>query len=828
MNYDRQIKISVGSSRNDINWKRQILTVSELYDRLKVPGRGAETIAEYSRLSKAQQGALKDVGGFVAGELSGPRRKSNAVLGRDVITLDFDNIPGWATDSVTGKLDALGCNYCVYSTRKHTPNAPRLRVLVPTDRTMSPDEYEPCARYLASIIGIDMADPTTFEVARLMYWPSCCADSEYVYKTCDAPFANVDHILGTYPDWHDVNQWPQVPGSFNYKKLAVKQGDPETKPGIVGAFCRVYDIYRAMDELIPGIYDEVVSDDNRFTYTGGSTTGGAVVYDSGKFLYSHHATDPCSGRLVNSFDMVRLHKYGDLDGGCDDMLTPTNRLPSFKAMCEYANSLNEVALRMMLDRQKAAVDDFKGVAVNTSIDTNGSATDGLDGPTGPINGAANELVESEWMLQLQREPKSGKIKGTIDNILIILNNHPELKDRFALNQFAGRGEVLGVLPWSTNGAESRRRMWSDTDSNGLYWFMEKNFEITSRGNIDAALDIHAATHAFNDVQNYINGLMWDGQPRLDALFIDYLGADDSLYVRTVTRKAFTAAVARAMNPGCKFDNMLILCGPQGIGKSTILDKMSRGFFNDSIHTFEGKEASELLQGVWIVEVAELDAFRRSDVACIKQFLSLRADRYRAAYGRHVKELPRCCVFFGTCNQSDFLQDTTGNRRFWPVDVGRNPREKSVFDDLTDDVIAQVWAEAKARWQAGEPLYISGEVEQEARERQEEHREAPAQEGIILEFVSRQVPDDWLKWTLDKRRDYWGGLAQGGSYTLVERDRICAAEVWCELYCKNISDMRKSDARDINAVLDRMDGWERKSMRFGAGYGSLQRGFKKIN
>lgn len=828
MNYDRQIKISVGSSRNDINWKRQILTVSELYDRLKVPGRGAETIAEYSRLSKAQQGALKDVGGFVAGELSGPRRKSNAVLGRDVITLDFDNIPGWATDSVIGKLDALGCNYCVYSTRKHTPNAPRLRVLVPTDRTMSPDEYEPCARYLASIIGIDMADPTTFEVARLMYWPSCCADSEYVYKTCDAPFANVDHILGTYPDWHDVNQWPQVPGSFNYKKLAVKQGDPETKPGIVGAFCRVYDIYRAMDELIPGIYDEVASDDDRFTYTGGSTTGGAVVYDSGKFLYSHHATDPCSGRLVNSFDMVRLHKYGDLDGGCDDMLTPTNRLPSFKAMCEYANSLNEVALRMMLDRQKAAVDDFKGVAVNTSIGANESATDGQESPTGPSNGAANELAESEWMLKIQREPKSGKIKGTIDNILIILNNHPELKDRFALNQFAGRGEVLGVLPWSTNGTEPRRRMWSDTDSNGLYWFMEKNFEITSRGNIDAALDIHAATHAFNDVQNYINGLIWDGQPRLDTLFIDYLGADDSLYVRTVTRKAFTAAVARAMNPGCKFDNMLILCGPQGIGKSTILDKMSRGFFNDSIHTFEGKEASELLQGVWIVEVAELDAFRRSDVACIKQFLSLRADRYRAAYGRHVKELPRCCVFFGTCNQSDFLQDTTGNRRFWPVDVGRNPREKSVFDDLTDDVIAQVWAEAKARWQAGEPLYISGEVEQEARERQEDHREASAQEGVILEFVSRQVPDDWLKWTLDKRRDFWNGCAAGGSYTLVERNRICAAEVWCELYCKNISDIRKQDVRDINAVLDRMEGWERKVMKFGSAYGCAQRGFKKIN
>ncbi len=128
-------------------------------------------------------------------------------------------------------------------------------------------------------------------------------------------------------------------------------------------------------------------------------------------------------------------------------------------------------------------------------------------------------------------------------------------------------------------------------------------------------------------------------PRLDTLFIDYLGAVDSPYTRAVTRKSFTAAVARAMVPGTKYDTMLILSGAQGLGKSTLLDKMSRGWFNDSIRTFEGKEASELLQGVWLVEIAELDAFRRTDIARIKQFLSLRADRFRAAYGRHVKELP---------------------------------------------------------------------------------------------------------------------------------------------------------------------------------------------
>ena len=179
-------------------------------------------------------------------------------------------------------LDGLKCNYCVYSTRKHAPNAPRLRVLIPTDRTMTPDEYEPCARRMADYIGISMADPTTFEVSRLMYWPSCCSDSEFVFRTADEPFASVDSLLASYKDWHDISEWPQVPGSFSYQKLAVKQGDPEAKPGIVGAFCRTYDIYRAIDELLPGIYEAVDNEKDRYTYLGGSTTGGAIVYDNGK------------------------------------------------------------------------------------------------------------------------------------------------------------------------------------------------------------------------------------------------------------------------------------------------------------------------------------------------------------------------------------------------------------------------------------------------------------------------------------------------------------------------------------------------------------------
>ena len=417
--------------------------------------------------------------------------------------------------------------------------------------------------------------------------------------------------------------------------------------------------------------------------------------------------------------------------------------------------------------------------------------------------------------------QTGLPKATIDNVWIILEHDPLLKGRFALNRFAGRGEVLGALPWD---ARTVRRLWDDNDNEGLYWYMERYHHITGNGKIDGALSLHATAHAFNEVQDFLSGLAWDGVPRLDTLFIDYLGAADTPYTRAVTRKAFTAAVTRAMIPGSKYDNMLILAGPQGLGKSTLLDKMSRGWFNDSIRTFEGKEASELLQGVWLVEISELDAFRRTDVARIKQFLSLRTDRFRAAYGRHVKELPRCCVFFGTTNTKDFLQDRTGNRRFWPVDVGVAPVTKGVWTDLPGE-IDQLWAEAKVRWQLGEPLYLSGELEEAAKVKQEEHREVSAREGIIMDFLSRQVPEDWQSWPLDRRRMFWAGSVQG-DIKLVDRDRVCALEVWCEALDGRQKDMRYSDTAEINSILEAAAGWEKSTKAMRCGYCGVQRGFRK--
>ena len=672
-------------------------------------------------------------------------------------------------------------------------------MLLPTDRTVTSDEYEPVARKLACLIGMEFCDPSTFEASRLMYWPSCSADSSYIYVYGDKPFLSADGVLSMYGDWHNIAEWPQVPGAQDsYMRLAKKQGDPLEKQGVVGAFCRTYDIYRAMAELIPGEYTDCDTGHDRYTYTGGSTTGGAVVYDNGKFLYSHHATDPCGGKLVNAFDLVRLHKFSDQDDKAEPG-TPTNRLPSYSAMCKYAVENAGVASLLNQERYERATEIF---AENPATDLDGLSLD--------------------WINKLAVSPSTGAPAKTTDNVLIILENDPLLKDKIAFDEFANRGLALGVLPWDNR---DTRRQWCDTDDAGLRHYIEKVYGITGKERIYDATALCAFKHRINDVQDYLKGLKWDGVKRLNTLLIDYFGAADNAYTRAVIRKSLTAAVARAMIPGTKYDFMPILVGPQGIGKSTFLRVMGKRWYSDSLQTFEGKDASEMIQGVWINELGELNGFSKSETNAVKQFLSRTEDIFREAYGRRTGNYPRRCVFFGSTNDAEFLRDNTGNRRFWPVDLAMYKPAKSVFTELEHEV-DQIWAEAFISWQLGEPLYLTGEAEKIAAAEQETHRISNTKEGIISDFISKPIPVDWDKRSLQQRRIYWSGEFKHEGTELRERDRVCAAEIWCECFTKEISFMKQADAREINGILEGIECWRKIKgpQRFSI-YG-LQRGFEK--
>ncbi|RHW31523.1 virulence-associated protein E [Neobacillus notoginsengisoli] len=747
--------ISAAGSRKAVHWPAQVLYWSELVRKLETAFRGAETLQAYLQLPKTQQDELKDVGGFVAGTFAGNRRKANNVLGRDVITLDLDNIYPGGTQDVLKRVEGLGCAYAVYSTRKHEEARPRLRILVPLNRTVSADEYEPLSRKLASFIGMELADPTTFEASRLMYWPSCCSDSQYIFQYGDKPFLDVDGLLATYNDWRNISEWPEVPGAPEKQiRLAAKQGNPEEKPGIIGAFCRQYDIPTAIETFLPGLYTALNDGSGRYTYVGGSTVGGAVVYDNGQFLFSHHATDPCSGRLVNAFDLVRIHKFGEMDSESKPD-TPVNKLPSYGSMVKFA------AEDPRVNRERLK-DEF-------------SERPGFD------------VKSSNWLEKLERKPNGNGFVASAENVELILKNDPALVGKFARDVFGDKPLLLGSVPWRQ--IRKPRRL-EDDDISALRNFLSKHYRIVGRAVIDDALSEILLSSEFHPVKEYLSKLHWDGIPRVETLLIDYLGAEDNELTRAMTRLTLVGAVARIYRPGCKFDYVLTLIGKQGIGKSSLLALLGGDWYTDSLDDVRGKDAYGQIQGSWIIELGELAALRKADVEAIKRFVSAQVDKFRQPYAKLVKEYPRQCIFIASTNDDEPLKDQTGNRRFWPVAVGVHPVDFGRRINFPGD---QLWAEAVTLFKRGEPLLLPDHLEQRARELQKAYTEESSLAGYIREYLDKP----------------WGYDLLPGAQVGI-RDRVCALEIWCEMLGQPQDKFTTAKAREINSILKNTPGWRRYS------------------
>lgn len=788
--YDRDVSYSYAASRLSTYWTNHNMAWSDFMQKLAQTVRTKEDLTEYNKMSKSEQADIKDVGGFVGGYLKEGKRRAGQVMNRSMLTLDIDYAAQDMTDILSMFYDFA---YCLYSTHKHREISPRLRLVIPLKRNVNADEYEAIGRKVADIVGMDYFDDTTYQPHRLMYWPSTSNDAEFFFTYEDLPLLDPDKILNEYVDWTDTLEWPtSSKEESKTKRLADKQGDPEEKPGIVGAFCRAYTIEEAISTFIPDLYEKHST--NRYTYHEGSTAGGLVLYENNKFAYSHHNTDPVSGMLVNSFDLVRIHLYGaqDEDAKTD---TPVNRLPSYKAMHQRAQNDEVVKKQLINDKMSDAMQDF------------------------------DEIVNSDdaWSETLEITSK-GTFKASIPNIEIILRNDPNLKGKIAFNEFTKQIECLGKVPWNTN---FKTRQWQDGDDSSLRSYIEKIYDIHHSGKTKDAIISVAMQNAYHPVRDYLNKISWDGHKRLEKLFIKYLGVEDTEVNRTTTKKALTAGIARVMEPGCKFDYMLTLYGPQGVGKSALLKKLGGAWFSDSLVSVTGKEAYEALQGVWLMEMAELAATRKAEVEAIKHFISKQVDRFRVAYGHYIEDFPRQCIFIGTTNKVDFLRDETGGRRFWPMTV--NPERVEVnWSKLTKDEIDQIWAEAKYYYEQGEELFLNPELEEEMRSIQSKHTEESPYTGIIDEYLNTPIPSNWDDLTIFERRRFYQGdvdMLPTGNVDYVERNKVCALEVFVECFGKDKGDSRGSmEIRKISNILRQLDNWSvydgNKSgkIRFGKDYG----------
>ncbi len=812
MENSRKLIISEANNRHSKEWVRTEITWSGFVERLGKPKISTETLDEFLSYSKAKQDDIKDVGGFVGGKLKGNLRRNEAVESRCLITLDLDNLAYGDDTKIIKTLNSLGCAYAVYSTRKHQTTKPRIRVILPLAEDVSADEYEPIARKVAESIGLRYCDPTTFQAVRLMYWPSHSTDSEYVFTYEDKPMLDGKAVLNMYADWRDVTTWPEVPDAQKlHQNMLKKQENPLEKGGMVGAFCKRFNIYQAIDEFLPGVYEPCDISD-RLTFVGGSTTAGAIVYQDGLFLYSHHATDPCSQKLVNAFDLVRLHKFGHLDTQAE-VNTPVAKLPSWIAMKEWVLNKTPVRKDLLNESQQKAIAEFS-VSNNPDVE----AVEGV-------------LVEDDdnWTEELKFSADGMKALSTLSNIILILRNDKELKFKIFKDVFSSRILVRKDVPWDRK-FEADDRLWADTDDAGLRWYLESAYGISSANKIIDGVNLIAEENAENKVATRIQLTLWDGEKRLETLFIDYLGCEDNVYTREVSEKSLVAAAKRAIYGGIKWDNMPILIGPQGVGKSTFLKILGMDWYNDSLVNVEGKDACELIQGSWILEMGELSSLRKSEMNLVKNFLSRTDDVFRASYGRRAQKYPRRCAFFGTANDTNFLRDETGNRRFWPIDCFIFNPKKSIFDDLKDE-LDQIWAEAcELAKDKSYNLVLSKEALDIAVKEQELHSEDNIYKGIILDYLDKKIPKNWNTMDLFGKRtyldDYENSKEQYNENDLILRDRICAAEIWEEALRMDIRYLKKSDSIELNKILSNLYKWEKMkgTARFGK-YG-VQRGYRR--
>lgn len=744
-NPDTPLKIALGGPSSMTACKTETLAWADFVARMSSVKRDRVTCAEYQSLPPDDhKRQLKAAAGWwVGGVVEGNERKGDNVSIRYVLNFDLDkheSLPGvfesLFRDGKTGTpLDAY--EYFWHTTRSHTPEAPRVRIILPLARPVPVALFTAVSVIAATMLcqsetNISGVDEVSFRPAQLMFFSAANADGEFSCGLNAGTLIDADLLTA---DWGDK----PLPATGIVKKRVDRKQDPTEKTGVVGDFCRAYDIHEAIAEFIPDIYQPTEQDD-RYTYANGTNLNGLQVHEDGLFATTFHGSDPLAAYpSANAFDMVRVHKFGHLDGKMGRDVDPST-LPSWKAMVKLMREDTRV-----LDAKKSET-----LRAFTDI--------GAEDVAPAVEGAEAEKKAKPEFTYI---PGSGKLEATANNLQEILKFSGAVGEVFAYNERlekvcvtefcalldAALPDDCRVYPRVIQDHDYANLMgWLSAPPNGRKKGYGVSFGIQL---VYSMVGARARERRFNDVVDEIDKTPWDGVPRLDQFFTRYLGLEESAYHTEVSRVFFEGAALRTLSrEAVQLDVVPILIGAQECGKSTFVGVLNPKGVKKSV--LEGdlsdtKRVVENLSGAFVTELAELASLSRTDVNALKSFITEQSATFRKAFGREAAEYIRRFVLIGTSNTREFMRDETGNRRFAPLVI---PDGHLIDWPAARDEVPQVWAEAFHRVRNGlngPTIIVGAEARAEARARQDVAGEFGSDEmGMLAELAADVLA------TLDRR------------------------------------------------------------------------------
>ncbi len=719
-------------------------TVSEPWgvfkDRFHEPLLTDELFAEYLESSREEQTAIKKKPGwYIRTSLRENRRRSRDVKPGRILTLDIDYATRtFLRELVAGRILA-GFEFFVHSTHSHTLESPRLRLVALLKCKVGPKYYGTIARLISQLIDpkLGIIDKASVRPAQMMFLPSVSCDMREQYffyeqagHRLDPRKLIADWESGTGHSVDDLSALPRFPGEKEPRESGQTSEDPLIKKGDIGAFCRAHSITDLIegghDGILGTMSEKYVADDyeqgavSRATYLGGSSAGGVVVYED-KWVFSYHATDPCEGHLLNAYDWVRISCFGELDPeNVDDI--PMGKRPSVKAMREQVIDHDDAFQKQLIEDQYDldAMFDDADVAENAPQDSEQTGLEKMeeldrllfDEPSveGRYARLSADPPRKGWIGSQLTINRNGTIRSDAMNVATILTNDPRFFRKIAWNEFTEEPVIIADIetknpliqplrchdpemgtPWQASYDLAIQAILESGKGPGKTGYGMK----VAQSDLYAGIKLAARNNSFNPVIERILSFASehpdDGIDYLGGFAPTYLGTENNAYTREVMTIALVASVARAFEPGCKFDHMPILQGVQEIGKSSLI----RMIYGDDLFgeldadLKDRKACAEQIKGKHGMEMPEMSSFNKADHDQAKQFVTRQDDTVRLSYDRSNTILPRKTVFWGTSNPQVMLRDPTGNRRYWPLHCAAKQ-----FDfKALGEVIPKLWAQA---------------------------------------------------------------------------------------------------------------------------------------